>query len=75
MIKDHEIAQLVNELRDVAKVFYNHQSLRQRISMLVTPILKQHNYNWLNYRQGYKDGCTDMEDVLCDCRRNQGGEK
>lgn len=34
-MKDHELAQLVNKLRDVAVCFYNHQSLRARISQLV----------------------------------------
>jgi sulfur carrier protein ThiS len=39
-LKDHEIAALVNKLTLVAKSYHNHQSLRQRISVLVVQALK-----------------------------------
>jgi hypothetical protein len=39
-LKDHEIAKLVNDLRDVAKEFHGHQSLRERIAHLVLPLAK-----------------------------------
>jgi hypothetical protein len=39
-LKDHQIAKLVNDLRDVAKKFHDHQSLRERIARLVRPIAK-----------------------------------
>ena len=38
-MKDHEIAQTVNELRDLAIKFHDHQSLRGRIAdVIVTPL-------------------------------------
>jgi len=40
-MKDHEIAQLVNELTKIATQFHDHQSLRQRISQVVNNALKQ----------------------------------
>jgi hypothetical protein len=41
MMKDHEIAQLVNELTMIAKQFHDHQSLRQRISNTIINALKK----------------------------------
>lgn len=37
---DLQIAELVNALTQVARIFHDHQSLRQRISFLVTGVLK-----------------------------------
>jgi len=39
-LKDHEIAKLVNDLRDVAVQYHDHQSLRERIAELVLPAVK-----------------------------------
>lgn len=39
-MKDHEIAQLVNELTSVFKEFHNHQSLRERIKKVVVAAVK-----------------------------------
>ena len=39
-MKDHEIAQLVNQLRDIAVEFHGHQSLRDRIARVVVPVVK-----------------------------------
>jgi len=40
-MKDHEIAQLVNALRDCAVEFHNAQQLRERIAALVVPALRE----------------------------------
>lgn len=37
-IKDHEVAELVNQLTGIAKEFHDHQSLRQRISQVVASV-------------------------------------
>jgi hypothetical protein len=42
-MKDHEIAQLVNELVEVAKTYWHTQQLRERISRLVVPAIKKAN--------------------------------
>ena len=39
-LKDHEIAQVVNTLRDVALQFHGAQQLRERIAHIVVPLLK-----------------------------------
>ena len=39
-MKDHEIALLVNRLRDIAVKFHNYQSLRERISHVIVDPLK-----------------------------------
>lgn len=39
-LKDHEIAILINALRDTALRYHDHQSLRERIARLVVPALK-----------------------------------
>lgn len=40
-MKDNEIAQLVNELREVAYNYHDTQQLRSRIANLLVPKLKQ----------------------------------
>ena len=40
-MKDHEIAAIINKLRDIAFVYGRHQSLRQRISDVVRIRLQQ----------------------------------
>lgn len=40
-MKDHEIAKLVSELAAIAREYGTHQSIRQRISNLLVPILKE----------------------------------
>lgn len=40
-MKDHEIAKVVNELRDIATQYHDTQQLRERIASIVVPILKQ----------------------------------
>ena len=40
ILKDHEIARIVNELRDIALEFHAHQSLRERIAYAIVPFLK-----------------------------------
>ncbi|KVP96796.1 hypothetical protein WJ97_13020 [Burkholderia ubonensis] len=40
-MKDHEIAKLVNDLRDTAVQFHDSQQLRDRISRLVNDALAQ----------------------------------
>ena len=40
-MKDHEIAQLVNELTAIAKNYHGHDCLREKISKLIVPVLKQ----------------------------------
>lgn len=39
-LKDHQIAALVNELRDIAVEFHGTQQLRERIARVVVPALK-----------------------------------
>lgn len=39
--KDHEIAQAVNALRDVAREFHAHDSLRERIAHVAVPLMKR----------------------------------
>lgn len=43
-VKDHEIAQAVNQLRDIAIKFHDTQQLRERIAAVIVPLLqgKQH---------------------------------
>lgn len=38
--KDHQIAALVNKVRDIARMFHDHQSLRERIAIELVPALK-----------------------------------
>ena len=40
VLKDHEIAELVNKLTAIAREFYDHQSLRDRMSRAVVPAIK-----------------------------------
>ena len=40
VLKDHQIAALVNELRDIAIQYYGTQQLRERIAHAVVPALK-----------------------------------
>ena len=40
-LKDHQIAQTVNAVRDVAIKFHDHQSLRERIAEVLVPALQQ----------------------------------
>lgn len=40
MIKDHEIAAAVNELRDIAVRYHASGQLRERLSALVVPLLR-----------------------------------
>lgn len=37
-LKDHEIARLINDLRDVAIAYRDAQQLRERIAMLIRPL-------------------------------------
>ena len=53
--KDDQIAALVNKVRDIARVFHDHQSLRERITIELVPALKTsqevksdaERYRWL----------------------------
>ncbi len=38
-LKDHEVAQLVNTLRDTAVAYHAHQSLRDRLSRVLQAVL------------------------------------
>ena len=40
-MKDNEIAELINALRDVAVRYHDAQQLRERISFLILPICKK----------------------------------
>lgn len=42
-VKDHEIAELVNTLRDTAKMYGQSQQLRCRIARIVVPFVKRMN--------------------------------
>ena len=54
-LKDHQIAALVNKVRDIARMFHGHQSLRERIAIELVPALKvsqevkrnAERYRWL----------------------------
>lgn len=39
-LKDDQIAALVNKVRDIARMFHDHQSLRERIAIELVPALK-----------------------------------
>ena len=39
-VKDHQIAALVNELRDIAVQYHGTQQLRERIAQVVVPVLR-----------------------------------
>lgn len=39
-LKDHQISALVNKVRDIARMFHGHQSLRERIAIELVPALK-----------------------------------
>ncbi len=40
VLKDDQIAALVNKVRDIAHMFHDHQSLRERIAIELVPALK-----------------------------------
>lgn len=40
VLKDDQIASLVNKVRDIARMFHDHQSLRERIAIELVPALK-----------------------------------
>lgn len=40
VLKDHQIAAMVNTLRDIARQFHGHDSLRERIANVLVPALK-----------------------------------
>ena len=42
-VKDHELRELVNTLRDVAIAYHDHQSLRERIRHALIDALKKQN--------------------------------
>jgi len=39
-MKDGEIREIVNQLRDIAIKYHDHQSLRERLAQVVVPTLK-----------------------------------
>lgn len=41
VMKDHEIAKIVNDLRDIARNYAHTEQLRNRIHGYIVPILKQ----------------------------------
>ena len=45
VLKGHQIAALVNELRDIAVEFHGTQQLRERIAQVVVPVLKVQKAN------------------------------
>lgn len=52
MVKDHEIAAAVNALRDIAVSYHASGQLRERISALIVPLLRESQadvdrVNWL----------------------------
>ena len=42
IMKDHEIAELVNKLTAISREFHDHQSLRARISRTIVPAISPH---------------------------------
>lgn len=40
-MKDHQIAEVVNQLRDIALQFHGAQQLRERIAHVIVPLLKE----------------------------------
>ena len=61
-IKDHQIAALVNELRDIAVQYHGTQQLRERIAHVVVPVLRaadsvlEDAVQESEYRRGYRHG-------------------
>jgi hypothetical protein len=41
MIKDHEIREAINQLRDVAIEYHNTQQLRERLAQIVRPLVEK----------------------------------
>lgn len=39
-LKDHQIRELVNQVRDIALQFHDHQSLRERLARVLVPVLR-----------------------------------
>lgn len=40
IMKEHEIAKIVNDLRDIARMYAHTQQLRDQISHYIVPVLK-----------------------------------
>ena len=53
-MKDHEIAQLINKLRDVAVEFGHTQQLREQICSIINPIFKK-NKDKVYYMEEYQE--------------------
>lgn len=51
MMKEHIQAKFVNNLRDIAVEFHNHQSLRQRILEEVNRALEEDDLWWKKERE------------------------
>lgn len=54
-MKDHDIREFVNTLRDIAVQFHNHQSLRGRLSGVVHDFLDSHCKNVIMESQNNKE--------------------
>ena len=52
-MKDHEIQQIVNDLKDIAVKYGRTQQLRERIASLIVPVLKCEEYR------------KDLEEPIC----------
>lgn len=74
-MKDHEIAQIINQIRDIAIEFHGTQQLRERIAGVLRPILSEDTqiYNevelenvWQDYILQYDCESSEWLDKGCD---------
>ena len=65
--KDHQIAALVNKVRDIARMFNDHRSLRERIAIELAPALKvtqEVKSNAERWRHAISDGGNQSMNFL-----------
>jgi hypothetical protein len=74
VLKDHQIAALVNELRDIAVQYHGTQQLRERIAQVVVPILRaadsvlEDAARWRALQSPDDDTVTEAMEVSCASR-------
>ena len=58
-MKDHEIRETINELRDIAKEFHAYEQLRDRIARVVSNMVKK-----VREERGIKMTLDEMETII-----------
>lgn len=82
-MKDHQISQIVNSIRDVCNEFNGTQQLRERIASLLVPVLRTHQIenDRLIQLLNTHGVCTDCGEMYhhdidepfasCDCKQSE----